>query len=98
MLSLSFSMALILIHNSARLADGGRGVVARPPQFNYQHEQAKTLELEERPEPRSGAPAQSVSHPLVLPLVQGITPLMENLLKAFQTFNYFFLPPAPLQG
>jgi hypothetical protein len=31
--------------------------VARPPQFNYRHEQAKTLELEERPEPRSRAPA-----------------------------------------
>jgi hypothetical protein len=65
-------------------------VVARPPQFNYRHEQAKTLELEERPEPRSRAPAQSASHQLVLPLGWGIIPALENLLKAFQTFNYFF--------
>jgi hypothetical protein len=42
------------------------------------------------PEPRSRAPAQSASHPLVLPLIRGTIPLLENLLKAFQTFNYFF--------
>ena len=30
--------------------------VARPPQFNYRHEQAKPLELEERPEPPIRSP------------------------------------------
>jgi hypothetical protein len=38
---------------------------------------------------RSVASAQAVSHQLVLPLGWGIIPALENLLKAFQTFNYF---------